>query len=540
MQEIIEEGVKKTTRKNSNTGVQIKEFLMACLRNWYWFVISIIICGSLAYLYSKSQIQQYRSQALILLTTSTSKSTGSQSQVFSDLGITPASNFIPNEIYKITSTELMEEVVNQLGLNIQYYGHVYLRDVNSYKTSPLQITPLREITTPFTMTVVPKGGNDLEYKINDGPWAKAKFGNKVNTAFGPIAITKTQKFTDHHKDFQVIVRVKTIHDAAVAYKAHLTAESPEKYTDVLRLTMTCDNPRLATDILNALIAVYIQDAINDKNRVSRNTEAFISDRIVTIAEDLSGVDSKVAQLKVGSVNATMFSDPSTGVRLAENANNANMQYSLANEILQYVSRMNGNELIPSNTGIANTGIESQIAQYNEAMLKYQKIAATSSSENPVMIELTNSLAAMKSTIVNSLSNYLNSLRMQVSNARSQEGRATSSMTAVPSHEKALTQVTRQQQIKEQLYLYLLNKREENALQLAITEPNAKVIEKAVSTGQIAPVPSKIMSTGLLLGLLLPALVLFAIYWIKSLDTMVHTRGDVEQNCGLPIIGDVPE
>ncbi|MBQ1723408.1 MAG: hypothetical protein II034_06405, partial [Muribaculaceae bacterium] len=246
MQEIIEEGVKKTTRKNSNTGVQIKEFLMACLRNWYWFVISIIICGSLAYLYSKSQIQQYRSQALILLTTSTSKSTGSQSQVFSDLGITPASNFIPNEIYKITSTELMEEVVNQLGLNIQYYGHVYLRDVNSYKTSPLQITPLREITTPFTMTVVPKGGNDLEYKINDGPWAKAKFGNKVNTAFGPIAITKTQKFTDHHKDFQVIVRVKTIHDAAVAYKAHLTAESPEKYTDVLRLTMTCDNPRLAT------------------------------------------------------------------------------------------------------------------------------------------------------------------------------------------------------------------------------------------------------------------------------------------------------
>ena len=147
MQEIIEEGVKKTTRKNSNTGVQIKEFLMACLRNWYWFVISIIICGSLAYLYSKSQIQQYRSQALILLTTSTSKSTGSQSQVFSDLGITPASNFIPNEIYKITSTELMEEVVNQLGLNIQYYGHVYLRDVNSYKTSPLQITPLREITT---------------------------------------------------------------------------------------------------------------------------------------------------------------------------------------------------------------------------------------------------------------------------------------------------------------------------------------------------------------------------------------------------------
>lgn len=173
MQNIIEENgtsavKEKAAKRAEESAFQIKPFLTACVRNWYWFIISVVGFGCLAFLFAKSQTQKYSSSAKILITTKDSKSAGSQTALFSDLGIAGANNMVANEIYKLKSTTLMETVVNQLGLNIRYYGHVFLRDVNCYKTSPLQITPLQDVEKPFEMTVVPKGGNDLEFQINDG------------------------------------------------------------------------------------------------------------------------------------------------------------------------------------------------------------------------------------------------------------------------------------------------------------------------------------------------------------------------------------
>ena len=433
----------------------------------------------------------------------------------------------------------MEDVVNQLGLNIQYYGHVYLRDVNCYKSNPIQITPLQAVTTPFSMSVVSKGSNDFVFKINDGEWKKAHFGNKVNTEFGPIAITKTQIYNDNYVGYTTKVQVNTVQNVAKALVANLKAEIPDKYGDIMQLSISCDNQQMATDVLNAVIAVYNQNEINSKNSIARSTEAFISDRIISLSKDLSGVDSQIAQLKVNSVNSAMFSDPTTSVKYLETANEADMQLSLASQVYSHINKMGNHELMPSNTGIHDAGVEGQIAKYNEAMLQYQKIASTSSQENPVMIELTNSLNSMKNTILRSLNGYIAQLRTKRSSAHAQEGRATGSMAAVPSQEKAITEVTRQQQIKEQLYLYLLNKREENALQLAITEPNAKIVEKPSDRGIIAPNEHKITAAGGVLGLCVPALVLFVLFWIRLLDTMIHTRHDVEDNCTIPIIGDLP-
>ena len=528
-------------KKNISLGVPIKAYFMACARNWYWFVISTVILTSIAYLYAKSQPELYSSQALILVKTKDSNS-GTQSQVFSDMGVTTGNNYLPNELYKIRSSKLMETVVNALGINVSYYGHVFLRDVNIYKSTPVQITPLRQVTRGFSMEVVPKSATDFEFKMGgEDTWKKAHFGNKVNTSYGPIAITKTKNFNETaHKDYKVIVRVTTPEAKAGALVGALKAQIVDQASDVMHLTLTSDNYDLTVDVLNALIVTYNQDAINDKNMVARSTESFIAERVEALSKDLSGVDSQVAQLKVSAAGATMYGDPSMSVAAADNASEVDMQISLATYIQDYLTKMSGNELIPSNTGIANTGIESQIAQYNEAMLQYQKIAATSSRENPVMIELTNSLTSIKSNIMRGLANYINSLRMRQSQARSRQSLTAGSMVAVPSQEKAITEVTRQQKIKEQLYLYLLNKREENALQLAITEPNAKVIESAKgSSAPIYPQPSRIIMMGFLAGLLLPAIILYGIFWYFSLDSMIHTRRDVEAMCNIPILGELP-
>ena len=540
MQEIIEEAPARTPKKKSSTAFPIAAFFKSCMRNWYWFVISLIACCSLAYLYTKTQPQRYQASALILIKTKDSAQ-GTQSQAFSDMGIKTGMNYLPNEMFKLRSTKLMESVVNSLNLNVQYYGHVFLRDVNIYKSSPIEVVPLREITSSYTLTVVPKGGNEFEFKEDgEGGWKRAKFGNKLNTSHGPVTITKSPTMGDGYEDFKVIVKVNTTKSVARAMVANLSVALANKTSDVTNLVLTGDNAEMCRNALDALIIAYNQDAINDKNMVARSTEAFIADRIEALSKDLSGVDSQVAALKVSAANNAMYADPSTSLRYAEGSADVDMQISLASYIRDYLTGMSGHQLIPSNTGIANTGIEEQIGQYNEQVLKYQKIAGTSSAENPVMVELNHTLTSIKSSIMAGLNNYIKSLSMKQSQARSQARVATGSMVAVPSQEKAITEVTRQQKIKEQLYLYLLNKREENALQLAITEPNAKVIESASgSSTPIYPMPQRNMLIGLLAGLLIPAGILYGIFWYYSLDTMVHTRRDIEEVCSLPVLGELP-
>ncbi len=537
--ENISTGSKK--KKSLTNTLPIRAYFMACARNWYWFVISVIAFGCIAFLYGKSLPFSYEARALILLKSKDSNE-GTQSQAFGDLGITTGNSFMPNEFYKIKSTDLIESVVNTMGNNVRYYGHVFLRDVSSYKSSPVQVTPIHAVTENFTITIVPKSSKEFEFQVSgDGGWKKAHFGNKVSTKYGPIAITTNKNFGDAHTDnYRVIAKVMTPRSLASQIKANLNAEQADKYSDVMSLSLRWDDKEEAIDILNTLIATYNQEGIEDKNQVASVTEKFIAERVDALSRDLNGVDSRVASLKTAAANRSVFASPTVGQQYADNAAEMDVQVSLASNIQSYLSQMSGNELIPSNTGIANTGIEGQITAYNELMQQYHKIAETSSSENPVMVEITQKLDAQRKNIMRGLSNYISSLRVQQSKAHSQESVAMSDIVAVPSQEKAITEVSRQQKIKETLYMYLLNKREENALQLAITEPNAKVMERATGRGPIAPVPSQILMVGLLIGLLLPAVILYGVFWYFSLDTTIHSRHDIEGVVDVPIVGELPE
>lgn len=324
-------------KKNQSltTTIPIRAYLMACLRNWYWFLLSLILCGCLSYLYSKTQTFTYESRALILIKTKDSNQ-GTQSQAFSDLGLISGNNFIPNEIYKMKSTDLFEKVVMSLGNNVQYYGHVFLRDVNIYHSTPVQVTPLKEVTESFTITVVPKTTNDFEFQVDDnGPWVKAHFGNKVNTKYGPVAITKNKNFTDSYIDFKVIARVYVPSALAKRIKGNFAAEQADKVSDAMNLSLKWDNSDECADILNAIIATYNQEGINDKNIVARSTEAFIADRVEALSQDLSGVDNQVAVLKTSAANSAIFADASTGRQYADNAASIDMQVSLAGYIQDY-------------------------------------------------------------------------------------------------------------------------------------------------------------------------------------------------------------
>ncbi len=546
MQEIIQESVSNDNKtdkrkKNFTTSIPIKAFFRACLHNWYWFVISAIICTCIALLKTKSEPKLYNTSALIMLTTETSKQAGSQAQVFGDLGMKVLTTDLSNETHKIKSTKLMEDVVNHLGLNIQYYGRVYLREIDTYKHSPVKITPLKKVDSNYSISILIKGNNDFEYAVDGNKkWKKEKFGNKVVTPYGPVAVTKTKLFTDQYVDYTVIAKVRTTTAAAKQLLGNLKVEPADKVSDVLKLSLVTDNHELGIDVLNTLITCYNRDGISDKNRVARNTENFIADRIDAISKDLGTVDSQIEKLKTASVNDAVYADPAAGARYQDNSSDASLQLSLATSVRNALNSAGDHELLPSNTGIANAGIESQIKEYNDAMINYQQIAETSTDENPVMIEIKATLDTKRQNIQRAVDNYISQLSTKQTQAQQQVAQAQTGRQQMPAHEKAITQVGRQQNVKEQLYLYLLNKREENALQIAITEPNAKVIEPASgSATPFTPVTSRTVAIGLLIGLLIPAAILYLIYWMLSLDTKIHGRRDVEENCNIPILGEIP-
>ena len=544
MQQIIQEDLaakraaEEKKKKRARTGIKWDRLFMACAYNWYWFVLSMIVCSCIAYLYGMTQPQFYVAKSSILIRSKDSAQ-GTPSMTFSDLGLSTV-NYIPNEPYKLRSSRVMEIVVNSLGLNVQYFGHQFLRDVNIYKNTPVQVTPLKEVENGFSITIMPKSADEYEFKVNNGPWKKAHFGKNVKTDFGPVAIDKTDKFSESYIDNTVIAQISNPSAMARSLAANVVVDMADRHSDVLTLATKGQNPEMCADILNALVIAYNQEGINDINQVARSTEAFIAERVADLSKDLSGVDNEVAILTANSANSLMLGNPGHTMSQISQTEDVGLEMTLVSQIRQFIAGMAPGELIPANPGMNNAGISGQINQYNQAIQEYQKIAMTSSSENPIMKELEKTLATQKKHIVSSLDNYMSSLRTRQSQAQRLQNQAQSSMTANPSHEKAITEVTRQQKIKEQLYLYLLNKREENALQMAITEPNAKVMEPAIP--RYAPVTaplSRIVLTGMIIGLLIPAFVLYGVFWYFSLDKTIHTRREVEEVCDIPILGELP-
>ncbi|MBR2145994.1 MAG: hypothetical protein IJ925_00855, partial [Muribaculaceae bacterium] len=438
MQQIVQEdwaakmAAEEKKKKRARTGIKWDRLFMACAYNWYWFVLSMIVCASISYLYAKSKPQFYMSRSSILIRSKDSAQ-GTPSMTFSDLGLNTV-NYIPNEPHKLRSSRVMEIVVNSLGLNVQYYGHMFLRDVNIYKDTPVQVTPLKEVTSGFSMTIIPKSADEFEFRVNGGEWKKAHFGNKVNTNFGPVAITKTKKFNDQSIDYTILVSVTNPSAMARSLAGSLHVENADQHSDVLNLAIRGQNPQMCADILNALVVAYNQEGINDMNQVARNTEAFIAERVADLSKDLSGVDNEVAVLTAGSASSRMWGTESNTMGHINQTEDVTLEINLAAQMRRYIADMRPGELIPINTGMNNAGISSQMSQYNEAIQEYQKIAATSSTENPVMKELSNSLAIQKKNILASLDNYMSTLRTRQSQAQRMQGQAQSSMTANPSHE----------------------------------------------------------------------------------------------------------
>lgn len=525
----------------------IKEFFLACKHYWYWFLITAVLGAVIMFIYSRTQPMRYTAYAYILVKNDKTSGNISDNALFTDLGIIDRSQSVQNEIYVIRSTQLLEQVVNRLNIDVSYYVEPHLRRINIYKGSPIEVKFLKEVPRSG-VTVYVKIDDDTQcsYRFSpEGEWATAKYGQSVESPKGPMIITRSPAYKSDTEYEEIIAVAENPRRKAEHMWDRLTVKKASQETSVISMQYNGDNYQECCDILNCLIDVYNQDGINDKNRVAQNTENFIIERIASLGKSLGGIDSEIAQIKIRNnvpdIGTAAGSYLGSSERYYDDAAQLETQLSLVKYMRDYLrDERNKNALIPSNTGINDLGIEGLISTYNEEAVKYNKLAAGSSADNPWALEQEKTLATLHANIVRSVDNLYGTLSIKLRQTQAQGSIARAKVSSVPVQEQQITDVLRQQKIKEDLYLYLLNKREENALRMAIAEPNAKILEYA--GGDETPYGAadrRNVMMGFIIGLLIPAVIIYLILWIRSLDTKIHGASDIETNSSIPFLGEVP-
>lgn len=534
--------------KPADDFIRIQDLWSMFVPKWYWFAISLFITLTIAVLYLLSTPPIYtRTAAILVKDNSKSSSSTSAMNDFSDLGIFNSNTNINNELLTLKSPTLMTEVVNRLGLNETFTIRKGLKNVDLYKVSPVTITfcDKTEVPLSFTIKFSSKEAfaiSELEISGEDiGETLSAQMGDSIQTSAGIMIVSPTQEFTDAFIGTSIRYVRGSVRAAVDTYSNALVAELGNEDATIINLSINDTSIRKAEDILNTLIEVYNENWIRDKNQIAVSTSQFISDRLGVIESELGHVDENISSYK--SEHLLPDVQAASSLYMAQSAENNKELSTLNNQLstAQYIRReLNTKQLdqtLPANSGIVSANIETQISEYNNLVLDRNRLIANSSEKNPLVKNMASSLQSMQRTIIQSVDNLIVSLNTQIRSLRRQEEATTNRLASNPNQAKYLLSVERQQKVKEELYLYLLQKREENELSQAFTAYNTRLITAPRgSMFPTAPRKMNILLVAFAVGLLVPAV---GIFMKENMNTKVRGRKDLE-NLSIPFIGEIPQ
>ena len=534
--------------KTADDFLRIQDLFYLCLGKWYWFVISLVITIGLAVIYLLTTPPIYtRSASLLVKEDSKGNSINDATGVLGDIDIFQTSTNVNNEIQSLQSPSVMLDVVKRLHLDISYYtdGRFYKKVLYGH-SSPYSVS-FSELqdneNVAFTINPVQKGqirltdfsrnGEDLDGEIT------AMLNDSVKTPIGKLMV----KSTNGTDIFNAPVYISRIgyQAATSAYSSNLSVALSDEKSTVINLSFNDVCIQRAEDILNTVIAVYNENWIKDKNQIAVSTSAFISDRLGVIEQELGNVDENISSYKSEHLLPDVQAAASMYMTQSSETNAQilalNTQLSMARYIRNYLTNATSkNQLLPANSGIESQGIEQQIANYNTTQLRRNDLVANSSEKNPLVIDMDQSLENMRHAIVTSIDNHITTLNTQLRSLQQSERQTTARIAANPSQGKYLLSVERQQKVKEALYLFLLQKREENELSQAFTAYNTRVITPP--TGSFVPTAPKqmnILMAALAVGFLFPVVIILV---RENFNTKVRGRKDLE-NLSLPFAGELP-
>ncbi|PVY38682.1 GumC family protein [Pontibacter virosus] len=522
----------------------IKEILGKYLRYWYLFLFGGVLGIGGAYFYCLYYtIPQYSISSTILLKGNQEESDGGG---FGDFSIMRTSNNINNEIEVLYALSLMQRVVRELDLSTSYWVEGTAKSMEIYgKDVPIKVIVSQFDSSSFGKSIfihlTPEGGFILEE--GEGERAKLRFGQQVKRPYGIFTVVVATGVATSEVPVGQKIQV-VFHDlkkVAQHYNWSMVINPKREDTNVLRISLSDPVPEKGKNIINKLVEVYNKEAIEYKNLQASSTIEFLDERLKYLTTELSDVEKDVEKYKRDNKLTDVNTQASQYMEQASGYNSKLSDWAIQIEILESIedylnSSNNQYKMVPSTLTIQDPTLTGLIAKFNELQLERERLLKNAFPDNPLVQNVTEQLNDLRGNITENLRNIKKSLIITSNNLRASSGQFESKISKVPSMERELLEINRQQAIKQNLYLYLLQKREESALSLAANISNSRIIDPAIATDNpISPDKQTFYLLGLMLGLGIP----FAGIFLKGLlDTKVQTQQEVEQLTSTPILGEI--
>lgn len=520
---------------------QIKNYL----RHWKWFTVSVILCGLLAFLYLRYTVPKYGAEAKIQIL----QSKNSGIDLFTELNILGGGqNEVQDEIEIINSFSNFLRLTKELNLNTRVLAMGSIRDSDLYGRMPVSLNFLVPDSTVYNA--------DYEFYINlssttnfefseeeQGSYKSYAFGSSIPTEIGDLVVTPNQDFFEEYFNYTLKVIVSPVNEVARDYQNTINIDVADDFSNIVNLYVEDEVKQKASDILNSLINIYNQRAIEDKKVIADRTSDFINERIADIAINLSSVDQSAQELKASRGLTDIASEASINLNVGaanrQELANYQTQLNIASSMEDLLDQQDDYEVLPANIGLNDITIANTTEKYNQLALERKRLLKSSTEKSPIIQNLDQQLDGLKRTMRSSLGSTVNNLNLQVNTLSKQQALINSRIYSAPVNERALRDITRRQQTTESLYLYLLQKREESQLLVASASPKSKIIDSAYFTNEkpVRPRRKVIYVASIVLGLLIP----FSVLYIQDLvDNKIHNMHDLEKLAkNTPILGELP-
>ena len=515
----------------------------------WWYVGSVAVCLCIGLIYL------YRTPDTYLRTTKVIIDESDQDAALRSIGTLAAGavrmqtgTSVANEIQALSSPDLMQSVVERLHLETSYIRKGALRDVELYTGTPVEMRLAGDNPQSY-FSFEMKHLNDSTLMLQDfiiGPDGEkirtaieCKYRDTVTTPAGKIILYPTAKSEDYGGS--ILISWRNSMSVAKSLVRKLSVARSGKESTVVKLSFEDNFPSRASNILSTLIDIYNEEWVRTQNEAARNTSAFINERLVIIEKELGGIENDLKQYK--EVNKLTNMDAISRAYIDETSEYAAKDFEVSNQlsVAQYIkdylnNPVNENALIPANLGLTTGNVETQIAEYNSLILQRDRLSTGSGKNNPLITDLNNSIASLRSAILRSVDNSIATLQLQAQKIQAQESQIMARIALNSGQELQLLSIQRQQMVKESLYIFLLQKREENELASLVNVGNTRLIERPEGpSGPIAPNKMLLLAGALIIGLGIP----FGIILLKRIsDNTVGSRTDFSDT-PMPFLGEIP-